>query len=350
LDDVRREADAMQRQGRMPRRLSGYGAWRGDPYQVPLATRAFWNYLTVPNLGGDPRELLVEEEQRVLSKGASGGGFLVPTDLGEMIVSSARAKSAIASLSFELVTGDGGTLGLPLGSTHRTAAWLAESGSYTSSDETITQASLSAFKATSRIVVSEELLRDEDVQLDAYLSGELGGRLGTLEGAAFAAGDGSGKPLGITNAGSGYTVVTAAAGSSLLFKVADVLAAYKALPAQWRPTASWIFHPDDYASLAGTTDSAGALAIQSLSFSPPSLLGLPVYLDANLPAPGVSAKSAAIGDWKAGYAVRRVAQPTVDRLVELYSDSGAVGYKAFERCDGRPTLTSAIVLLAHSAT
>jgi HK97 family phage major capsid protein len=144
--------------------------------------------------------------------------------------------------------------------------------------------------------------------------------------------------------------VTAATGSSTLFKVADVVAAYKALPAAYRPAASWIFHPDDFASLAGTTDSAGALAIPSLSFAPPSLLGLPVFLDANMPAPAASAKSAAIGAWRSAYAIRRVQQPTVDRLTELHSDSGQVGYRVYGRVDGRPTLTDAARLLAHSAT
>ena len=330
---------------------SSYETWRETPENATVQTRAIWSYLTATGLdGGDPRDLLSEEEQRALGKATSGGGFLVSTDLAEQIVSAARAQSAIASLALELTTDTGSAMGLPLAGTHGTAAWIAEAGSYAASDETITSATLNAFKATSKLIVSEELLRDEEVQLDEYLARELGGRLGVLEGAAYAAGDGSGKPLGITNAGSGYTVVTAAVGSSLLFKVADVVAAYKALPAAYRPTAAWIFHPDDYASLAGTTDTAGALAIQSLSFNPPSLLGLPVFLDASMPAPAANAKSAAIGSWRDAYAVRRVKMPTVDRMVELHSDLGQVGYRAHSRVDGRPTLVDAARLLAHSAT
>jgi HK97 family phage major capsid protein len=324
--------------------------FRQDGDYADVETRAFWNYIVSPDMGRDPRELMLEEEQRVLSKAASGGGFLVPTDLAEQIVSAARAQSALAQLSLELVTVDGASLGLPLGSTHGTAAWTAESGSYTASDETITQATLSAFKSTSKIIVSEELLTDEEVRLDAYLAQELGARPGALQGAAFAAGSGSGQPLGITNPGSGYTTVTAATGSSTLFKVADLVAALKALPAAYRPNAAWIFHPDDFASLAGTTDTAGALAVQSMSFSPPSLLGLPVFLDANMPAPAANAKSAAIGSWREAYCVRRVATPTIDRFVELHSDSGQVGYRAYARVDGRPTLTDAARILVHSAT
>jgi hypothetical protein len=171
-----------------PREESSYGLWRERGDRAPLETRAFWNYLTAP--GGmevDPRELMVEEEQRILSKAASGGGFLVPTDLGDQIVSAARAQSPLARQALEIVTDDGASLGLPLAGTHGTALWTAESGSVTLSDETITQATLSAFKGTSKLIVSEELLTDEEVRLDQYLADELGARLGALQGAAFAA-------------------------------------------------------------------------------------------------------------------------------------------------------------------
>jgi len=46
-----------------------------------------------------------------------------------------------------------------------------------------------------------------------------------------------------------------------------------------------------------------------------------------MPAPAASAKSAALGNWKVAYAIPRAATPTVDRLTELHSDSGQVGYR-----------------------
>jgi HK97 family phage major capsid protein len=69
-----------------------------------------------------------------------------------------------------------------------------------------------------------------------------------------------------------------------------------------------------------------------------------------MPTPAANAKSAAIGNWRLAYAIRRVAAPTIDRLVELHSDSGQVGYRTYSRVDGRPTLTDAARLIAHSAT
>jgi HK97 family phage major capsid protein len=113
-------------------------------------------------------------------------------------------------------------------------------------------------------VVSEELIRDEAVQLDAFLAFELGIRIGALQESAFCIGDGSGKPLGLVHASSPYTVVTAATGSSLLYKAADLLAVYLSLPAAYRANASWLVNADDFGKLAGTTDSAGALAFPSL--------------------------------------------------------------------------------------
>jgi hypothetical protein len=147
---------------------------------TPAEERAFWKWATTPSLGDAPpgmkaQDLLPIEEQRVLSKAASGGGFLVPTDVGEMITSAARAASMIAQVALELVTETGETVGMALAGTHGSAAWTAESASYTPSDETITQANLGSYKSTSKIIVSEELRRDAAVELDAYLAFELGG-------------------------------------------------------------------------------------------------------------------------------------------------------------------------------
>jgi HK97 family phage major capsid protein len=313
--------------------------------------KAFWDYATIDSAEGLPaEELIVKDEYRVLSKATSGGGFLVPTDTGELITAAARAASAIAQVALEMITADGGTLGMALAGTHGTAAWTAESGGYTPSDETITQASLGAHKAATKIIVSEELRTDEAVQLDQYLASELGGRIGALQENAFSVGNGTGKPLGITDAGSGYTVSTAATGSSLLFKPADILQFYKALGKEYRRNATWIIAADDFASLAASADTAGGLVFPSLQFDPPSLYGRPVLISGDMPAPAVSAISLAFGDWQRAYCIRRVQAIGLQRQDELHSDSGQTGYKMFARVDGRPLLPAAAILGKHSAT
>ena len=85
------------------------------------------------------------------------------------------------------------------------------------------------------------------------MASELGGRLAALEENAYTVGDGSGKPLRIAHASSGITTVTAATGSTTSFKAADIKAAFKALPAAYRPFASWLFHPDDFRGVGGAS-------------------------------------------------------------------------------------------------
>jgi HK97 family phage major capsid protein len=209
--------------------------------KADTAAGAFWDYATYPGIWeGDPAEIQGAAEWRVLSKAASGGGFLVPTDLADMVVSAARSKSPIAQLAQEFITQRGDTFNVPTAASHGVAAWIAESGAITPSDETVTQIALGAFKANSKIIVSEELVQDEEVDLERFLASELGGRIGVLEAAAYAVGDGSGKPTGAVSAGSTYTVSTAPTGNVTAFSRAAILQFYNALAAEYRAEASWI--------------------------------------------------------------------------------------------------------------
>lgn len=342
---------------RPPRRApaSSLQEYRENGDYASVEARAFWRYMTqrVPE-GMDFRGLLAadeEEELRVQSKATgAAGAFLVPQDLASQIVGAARAASPIAQLSLEIPTEGGGTFALPTTTTHGTAVWTGENVAYTDSSEVFAQASLAAFKATSWATVSEELLEDSGVPLDLYLGSELGARIGDLEDAAFSVGDGSGKPLGVVNASSPFSVTTAAVGSSVLFKPADVLSAFKALAPAYRVDASWVMAADDFASLAASADTAGGLVFPSLQGDSPSLYGCPAYIGPNMPAPAVSAKSVIFGDFRRAYAIRRVLGVGVTRLNEVLATSGQVVFRAAERVDGRPALSAAAVILAHSAT
>jgi HK97 family phage major capsid protein len=239
----------------------------------------FWRYLTelgmpVPNelTGGAQLGTMDADEQRVLSKASSAaGGYLAPTDFDDQVSSVRRSRAVIGNLAREIVTDEGTTFLLPSATTHGVATWTAENAAYTASDEVFSQVSVGAFKAATKCIASEELVRDAAGDFDRWLAGELGQRIAVLEETAFAAGDGSGKPLGIIHSSSGYSVVTAATGSSLTFKLADVRAAYDALPVAYRASASWIFSPSAFSSLAGLVDTAGGLVLPSLHAAEPSL-------------------------------------------------------------------------------
>ena len=353
--------DVEHRAGRGDGR-SSYGEFRSRGNVASFSTHdsVFWKYLCEPavlspaisEFGGQAWPATMDEkEQRVLSKASSAaGGYLVPTDFDDQVASVRRARAVIGNLARELVTDEGTVIQMPSSTTHGVATWTAENAGYTASDEVFSQVSIGAFKAATRCIASEELVQDAAGDFDRWLADELGQRIAVLEETAFAAGDGSGKPLGLIHSSSGYSVVTAATGSSTVFKLADVKAAYDALPVAYRASASWIFSPSSFSSLAGLTATGGEIVLPSLHAAEPSLFARPVYVSPDFPAAGASARSAFFGDLSLAYTVRRVRGLGVQRIMEMHSDNGQIGYRAFQRLDGRPTVLEAGLVLRHAAS
>src|SRR5215210_1604435 len=136
---------------------------RVTPRNGPIAESAFWELMRSPtSTVGDPIALLGEVERRALSRATDGaGGYLVPTDFDTRVGTLRRARSIISTVAREIETDHGRTISLPLATAHGTSAWQAENAAAAApSDETFAQRSISAFKATSSVVVSEELLED----------------------------------------------------------------------------------------------------------------------------------------------------------------------------------------------
>lgn len=317
----------------------------GRPWDLPEVRSAYWRYLTVGNLS----ELDVEE-QRALSK-ASGaaGAFLVPTDFYNQIVRSIRFMGAIGQLATNLTTDSGETINVPANTAHGTATWTAENAAYTASDETFAQVALNAFKAATSIIVSEELLADSAFALDAFLATEFGERIGTLEETAYVNGDGTGKPQGIL---PNITSITAAVGNATSFNYTALVTLVFTVPPQYRQGASWVVNDSAARNLYLLVDDQGRPLwnVNVAAGGPDTFLGYPIYTHPDMPAPAAGAKSVMFGDWRRAYVVRRVDGFSLQRQNELYSANGQIGFRGFERVDGRVVLADAARAMAHSAT
>jgi HK97 family phage major capsid protein len=299
------------------------------------------------------KESLDSEEFRVLSKAASGGGFFVPSDLADQIVRALRfLPGGVTSLARTLATADGQVVNIPLNLTHGSAAWIAESGSYTPSDETITQGTLAAFKAGTKIIVSEELLTDSEFDLSSFISSEFGERIGALAEAAYISGDGSGKPTGILDAASAVTISTLPAGYVTTLAWAGLATAIFSVPAQYRSNMAILTSDSMWVKLVATQDSTGAplWSGSTAAGAPDTFAGIPVYPHPNLAAVGANAKSAIVGDFSRGYWIRRVNGVFMQRQNELHSDNGQVGFRAYLRLDGKVVLADALRVVAFAAT
>jgi len=318
------------------------------PWDTPEYRAAYWHYLTVGNVA----ELDIEE-QRVLSKATGpAGANLVPTEFRNQIINILRFTGPINQLAELMTTDSGEAIQIPAVTSHGVATWTAENAGYTASDEVFGQITVNAFKAGRTVIVSEELLADSAFGLDSYLARELGESIGVLEETAYAVGDGSGKPLGIANASSGVTISQAAVGNVTAFSYSALVNFIFALPYQYRRNAQWIFSDQAVKSLFLMVDSQSRplWVVNTAAGEPDSFLGYPIYTSPDLAAPAASAKSGIFGDIRRGYLIRRVNGFSLQRQVELYSNNGQVGFRGYERVDGRVQLADAMRVLQNSAT
>jgi HK97 family phage major capsid protein len=125
-----------------------------------------------------------------------------------------------------------------------------------------------------------------------------------------------------------------------------------ALPYQYRRDAAWIFADGAVKSLFLMADSQNRplWVVNTAAGEPDTFLGYPIYTSPDLAAPAASAKSGIFGDIRRGYIIRRVNGFSLQRQVELYSNNGQVGFRGYERVDGRVQLADAMRVLQHSAT
>jgi HK97 family phage major capsid protein len=297
----------------------------------------------------------VTAEYRALSRITQGGGFLVPTDVRNEIVSALRQSGPLQGLATTILTEDGRAMNLPTDFSHGSAQWVAENAAVTASDETLTQVAFSAYRATSKVIASEELLQDSTVNLERFIQNELGDRIGQLEETAFMVGDGSGKPLGLATAGNGVSILQAAAGAGNVttFTYTALVNFVYSLPYQYRKNASWVLSDGAVKNLALILEGGtGKPMFPEIGRGggEGSLIGFPIYTSPDLAAPAASAKVGVFGDIRQGYRIRRVAGVGLQRQNELHSDNGQVGFRGWDRVDGKPVLTDAVRVLQQAAT
>lgn len=311
------------------------------PQDEPEYREAFFKWITA----SDEREL-DSSEVRTLSKASAGAGLnLVPTSFRNVLIDALREYGVVRRIATVISTDSGETLQVPTVSSHGTASWVAENGSYSASDDAFGQSSLSAYKAGTLIQVSEELLADSAFDLDSYIANEFGLRIGVLENTGYVVGDGSGKPTGVsTQASAGVT----AAGATAI-TAGELIDLYHSLLPPYRARASWVFKDSTIKLVRKLADSTGQFIWQPglTAGAPDTLLGKPVYADPDMPAATTGLVSVLFGDFSY-YWIRDVNGVAFQRLNELYAANGQIGFRAYHRTDGKLLNTAAVKKLTQA--
>ena len=279
----------------------------------------------------------------VLSEGVdANGGYLVPTEFEKFIVDTLKEENVMRRLC-KVITTDNERK-IPVAATHSTAAWTAENAAYTESNPTFAQKTIDAYKLTDLVKVSIELLDDSAFDLEEYIAREFAYAFGAAEEQAFCVGTGTGQPTGLFTTNGGTVGVTAASATAVTTD--EVISLIYALKAPYRKNAKFLMNDATVSALRKLKDSNGQYLWQpSLQAGQPDrLLGYEIYTSPYAPTLAAGALSIAFGDFQSYWIADRTGR-TVQRLNELYSTNGQVGFVATERVDGKIILPEGIQLL-----
>ena len=283
----------------------------------------------------------------VLSEGVQAdGGYLVPEEFERQIVTGLDEANVVRGLAKVITTS--AERKIPVAATHSAAQWTAENGAYQESDPTFDQKTIDAFKLTDLVKVSIELLQDSMFDLESYIASEFARAFGIAEEEAFCVGNGTNQPTGIFTANGGQVGVTAAANNAITAD--ELISLVYALKSPYRRNAKFLMNDATIAAIRKLKDGNGVYLWQpSLQAGEPDkLLGYDLYTSPYAPAMAASAYTVAFGDFK-NYWIADRSGRTVQRLNELYSTNGQVGFVATERVDGKVILPEGIKLLQMKA-
>ncbi len=305
--------------------------------------KAFWTQVRA-------KDGVTYEVRNVLSEGVdSEGGYLVPDEFENTLVSGLEEEGSIRSLAHVFTTSNG-VHKIPVVQTKGTANWIDENGSYGDSDDVFGQEQIDAHKVGTVIKVSEELLNDSAFDLEKYFQEEFARRIGAKEEEAFIVGDGSKKPTGILHTSGGAEVgVTAASDKAITAD--EVIDLFYSIKAPYRKNAVWVLNDSTVRAIRKLKDSNGQYLWQPALHEGDheTLLGKKILTSPYMPEIGAGQKVVMFGDLSF-YWIGDRQGITFKRLNERYADMGQVGFLASKRVDGKLVLPEAIKVLQMKGT
>ncbi|MFI7137199.1 phage major capsid protein [Streptomyces massasporeus] len=284
----------------------------------------------------------------------AAGGYMVPAPFRAKLIEAQKFYSSMRDVAEVITTETGATLPWPTNDdTANVGAILAENSQVTEQDVTLGTNDIGAYMYTSKLVrVSLQLLNDNAFDLESWLAGVLGRRIGRAQNQHFTTGTGTAQPEGVqTNAVIGKTGTT---GQTTSVTYDDLIDLIHSVDPAYRNSgrAQFMLNDTTLAAARKLKDSQNRpLWEPSIQVGvPDGLLGYGYSINQDMPVMAANAKSILFGDFYAGYLIRDVQDVQLLRLAERYADYLQVGFLAFARTDGTPQDTAAYKAYRNSAT
>jgi HK97 family phage major capsid protein len=156
------------------------------------------------------------------------------------------------------------------------------------------------------VKISQELLQDTEIDIEALIRQEISEAQRILENPAFVNGAAADRPRGILqDVVAGVTGVT---GNTLSMTADSVYDLVGSLLVPYRLGASFLLNDTSRTGLRKLKDGQGRYLWEpSLQVGQPDkLLGYPVHIDPDMPVMAANAKSVLFGDFSKAYLIRNV--------------------------------------------
>lgn len=210
-----------------------------------------------------------------------------------------------------------------------TADWVGEGAAIPESSDSVVPVPVHSYKLSSLVRINQSFVADNAFDLENYLVNVFAKRFGRSEEAAFLNGTGIDQPTGLLNNNGAEVGVTAASAAAVTYD--ELVKLYFSLKAEYRSNAVFLMHDDTAMALRTMKDTVGNPLWNA---ERDTIFGKPVVTSLAMPTLAAGKKAIAFGDLSYYWIVER--QPlTIKRLSELYIVQGQIGFRGFERLDGK---------------
>lgn len=267
----------------------------------------------------------------------SEGGYVIPEgfqnrlEIAALAYGGGMSDPAVVNV---LRTATGNPLPIPTSDdTSNTGERVADNAQVAALDVAFGQVMLNAYLYSSKVVkVPVALMQDSAFDMNSFLAGRLGERIGRIWAVDLTVGAGTtGIPNGIVTASA---VGKVAAGAAAITELELIDLEHSVDPA-YRIGARYMFSDSVLKILRKLVDGDSRPVFQAgmASGSYDTIHGYPFTINQQIPQPTTGLKSVVFGNLQK-YQTRIALGMTLLRLVERYADYLQIGFLAFARADG----------------
>lgn len=325
-------------------KLGGPGAGATPP--DPEYTGLFGSYMRE---GTREQEEKLKAEQRkgpraAMTEGsAADGGLLTPIEWDRSItgrlklISPIRQEASVISIS---------KAGFTKLFTDRAvgSGWVGETASRpATSTPQFTSLAFGLGELYANAAASQDLLDDAEIDVAAWLTGEIDTEFSRQEGIAFISGDGTNKPFGVLGYVTGGAaaarhpwgaIASVTSGAAAGFTTDGLVNAVYGLPAMYTPNAKFFLNRTSFGAVRRLKDGQGNYIWQPtfVADQPSTLLGYPMVDVPDMPAVGAGALPLLFGDMRETYLV--IDRIGVRILRDPYTNKPFIAFYVTKRVGG----------------